>query len=376
VSAVAPVLCIDADAHTGHMVRGAVAPSGHDVVEAASGHCGIEAALRERPALILVDRRLPDLDGLRVLHILRGFAGLAGVPVVVLSDGGPVGDGDGCIAKPIDGARLSAHIAPLLRRMRQSPTPVWACRAHEEFVGDLIAQRAAGEAERQRKDEFLAVLAHELRTPLTAIVAAMALLPPGALESPAVRQARDVVERQVRFQGALLDDLLDLTRIERHKIQMRFDVVDIRSVVAAALEVACPAIKQHDHSVSVSLPQLPLLVTADAIRLQQVVVNLLINATKYTPSGGRITLTVDADRDERVIRVRDTGAGIAPEMLGRVFESFVQLNPGDGAPRSAGLGIGLALAKRLVELHGGAIEARSAGRNCGSEFVVRLPNVA
>ena len=228
------------------------------------------------------------------------------------------------------------------------------------------------EVQDRRKDEFLAVLAHELRAPLAPIQSAIALIASGG-DAEVVRRARDVVERQVRYQAALLDDLLDLTRIAHDRIDLRRDLVDLRSVTAAAVEVSRPAIDQRRQLLTTPGPGDPLLVAGDPVRLEQVVINLLANATKYTPVDGAIAVTLERSEDFAIVMVRDSGEGIPSELLERVFDPFVQASVPGVHRRPGGLGIGLALAKRLVRLHGGTIEARSAGRGHGSEFIVRLP---
>jgi len=232
------------------------------------------------------------------------------------------------------------------------------------------------EAQDRRKDDFLAVLAHELRAPLAPILSSMEVIAHAAGDAGLVQKAREVVERQVRYQAGLLDDLLDLTRIARDKIELVRHVVDLRSVTAAAVEVSRPSIDERRQTLAISAPDDRLLVSADPVRLEQVVINLLTNAAKYTPSGGAISVALDRRAETVMITVRDSGEGIPPEMLDRVFDPFVQVSEAGARLRPGGLGIGLALAKRLVELHGGTIEARSAGRGQGSEFIVRLSVVS
>ena len=232
------------------------------------------------------------------------------------------------------------------------------------------------EAQHRRKDYFLAVLAHELRAPLAPILSAMQLLGKAQLTPELLRSAREVVERQVRYQAGLLDDLLDLTRIDRDKIELRLRVLDVRGIVAAAVEVSRPVIEQRRQHFTVAVPGDPLMVTVDPVRLEQVLINLLGNATKYTPTAGDIAVTVEAHGGMAVLTVSDSGEGISAAMLERVFDPFVQVGAAEGRPRPAGLGIGLALTRKLVELHGGTVEARSGGIGKGSEFIVRLPLAA
>lgn len=227
-------------------------------------------------------------------------------------------------------------------------------------------------AQDRRKDDFLAVLAHELRAPLAPILSAMELLGRPDTAPDLAARAREVIERQVRYQAKLLDDLLDLTRIARDAIELRRELVDLRNITAAAVEVSRPSIEERGHAFTVSLPDEPALAMADPIRLEQVVINLLANATKYTPVGGVIALALTRNGGQAVISVRDSGEGIARDVLDRVFDPFVRAGATVLRPRPRGLGIGLALSRRLVELHGGTIEACSTGLGQGSEFIVRL----
>jgi signal transduction histidine kinase len=228
--------------------------------------------------------------------------------------------------------------------------------------------RAANRA----KDEFLAMLAHELRNPLAPIRNAAYLLRLRGPEAPELQAARELIERQTHHLARLVDDLLDVSRIGRGKVELRKEVVDLAAVVNQAVETARPLLEERGHTLTVSLGPAPLRVHADATRLAQVVANLLSNAAKYTDRGGQIWLTAQRQDEEAVLRVQDTGRGIPPAMLAKVFDLFTQV---DGSPGRAegGLGIGLTLVKSLVEMHGGAVEALSDGPGQGSEFVVRLP---
>jgi two-component system CheB/CheR fusion protein len=227
----------------------------------------------------------------------------------------------------------------------------------------------------KRKDEFLAMLSHELRNPLAPIASAVHVLGlPGARTSAKQRKACAIIERQVAQLQRLIDDLLEVSRITTGKLQLRLERVDVSAVARLAVEAVEPLIAQHQHELTLSLPTAPLWLDADAARLQQVVVNLLTNAVKFTRDGGRIGLTLEREGARCVLRVRDSGVGISPELLPRVFELFTQgdrsLNPAHG-----GLGVGLALAKRIVELHGGEVAAESV-LGQGSEVSVRLPLAA
>jgi signal transduction histidine kinase/ActR/RegA family two-component response regulator len=223
----------------------------------------------------------------------------------------------------------------------------------------------------QRKDQFLAMLAHELRNPLAPMWNALHVLRLGGANGSAVEQARAVAERQVRHMARLVDDLLDVSRIAHNKIQLRKNRIELAAVVTGAVEATRALVEARRHALSVSLPTTAVWLEADPTRLEQVLVNLLTNAAKYTEPGGRIGLTAERDGDVLVLRVRDNGVGIAPDMLVQVFEPFVQAERSRDRAQG-GLGIGLALVRSLVELHGGSIVATSAGPGQGSEFTVRL----
>ncbi|HTM00190.1 MAG TPA: ATP-binding protein [Candidatus Omnitrophota bacterium] len=222
------------------------------------------------------------------------------------------------------------------------------------------------------KDEFLATRAHELRNPLAPIRTAAPILKQHGPREPELVWARQVIERQAEHLSRLVDDLLDVSRITRGKIELRRERIPATVIVSSAVETARPLIEGNQHALTVSLPGEPLFVNGDLTRMAQVVSNLLTNAAKYTPPGGRIEVGAERDGDQAVLRVKDNGVGIPREMLGRIFEMFAQVD--SSLERTAGgLGIGLTLARTLVELHGGSIEAQSDGAGRGSEFLVRLP---
>ncbi len=227
------------------------------------------------------------------------------------------------------------------------------------------------EADR-RKDEFLATLAHELRNPLAPIRNGLQVMRLAENNRAAVDQARNMMERQLVQLVRLVDDLLDVSRISRGKIELRREPVPLSAVVNSAIETSRPLIEKMGHELSIELPKKTVLVDADLTRLAQVFLNILNNAAKYTERGGRIQLTTNFQDDQIVVSVKDNGIGIAADQLPRIFEMFSQV--ARGLERSqGGLGIGLSLVKRLVEMHGGAIEARSEGLGKGSEFIVYLP---
>ncbi len=223
----------------------------------------------------------------------------------------------------------------------------------------------------RRKDEFLAMLSHELRSPLAPISNAVHLLRLRKNEEPLQQKARTIIERQVTQLTRLVDDLMEVSRITTGRVQLRLDRVVVSGIVERAVETARPLMDQRRHELTVSLPTHPIWLNADASRLEQVLVNLLTNAAKYSDECGHIWLTVQEEGHDCVLRVRDTGVGIAPELLPRIFDLFTQAER--SLDRSqGGLGIGLALVHRLAEMHGGKVTVISA-LGQGSEFVVRLP---
>lgn len=224
----------------------------------------------------------------------------------------------------------------------------------------------------RRKDEFLATLAHELRNPLAPIRNGLQIMRIAGDNRDAIEQARETMERQLQQMVRLIDDLLDLSRITRGKIELRKERGDLATVVQNAIETSRPLIEQSGHTLTVNFPSESVFVDADATRLAQVFANLLNNAAKYTEKGGRIGLTVERQGGEVVVRVKDTGVGIPAHQISRVFEMFSQVDR-SLEKSQGGLGIGLSIVKRLVEMHGGTVEAQSEGHGFGSEFIVRLP---
>ncbi|QJD98969.1 response regulator [Massilia forsythiae] len=249
--------------------------------------------------------------------------------------------------------------------MQETAERTWAA------IERARAEQALQEADR-RKDEFLATLAHELRNPLAPISNAVHLM-----RRPDGRRVTDrlmgIVERQVKQIVKLVDDLLEISRITRGKIELDRQVVELADAVRDAVETSRPLVERAHHQLTVSLPEQPLTVLADSMRLTQIVTNLVNNAAKYTEAGGHIWLSAMHEGDDVAIRVRDNGLGIPDSELPRVFEMFAQAHQHAAVSGADGLGIGLAIVRKLVEMHGGTVEAHSAGVHQGSEFVVRLP---
>lgn len=254
----------------------------------------------------------------------------------------------------------------------------------EREVVELLAHTAAIAIERQhaaeialeterRKEQFLAMLAHELRHPLAPIRTAAQVLGFTEGDNTALDRVRIVIERQVQSMTRLIDDLVDVSRITRGALELRIATIDVAQLTARAVETVSPLIEKRDHRLTVTVPDEPVVVRVDATRMEQVLVNLLTNAAKFTPIGGLIAIDVAAQGNDMVtIRVTDNGRGISLDLLPRVFDMFIQ-GSGTLDRSEGGIGIGLTIAHRLVEMHSGSISVRSDGPGCGSEFTVALP---
>ena len=261
------------------------------------------------------------------------------------------------LERPVRTRALASAVATALRA-RDRP---YQTRAH------LIEREAAD----QRKDEFLATLAHELRNPLAPIRTSLDVMRLSS-SSGAGNAVAEIMERQVNQLVRLVDDLIDVSRITRGNVQLRKEPLDLATVIEAAIETSRPLIEAAEHVLDVRLPSAPLIVDADPMRLAQVFSNLLNNAARYTDPGGRIAVEARRESGSAVVVVRDSGIGISTEALARVFDLFSQADAGDSRSQR-GLGIGLTVARSLVDMHGGSIGARSEGVGSGSEFTVRLP---
>ena len=262
---------------------------------------------------------------------------------------------------------VSVRLSPIL-------DPAGGIAGISSVARDITERKRTEEAQRladQRKDAFLATLAHELRNPLTPIRYATRLLEPGVPPDMA-NDARKMIDRQLAHMARLLDDLLDVSRVTRGVLEIRREQLDLRDIIESAVASVRPLAGAAHQELTVEISAEPLPVSGDAVRLAQILGNLLHNATKYTPEGGHIAVTASSTGNEVIVSIRDDGVGIASDALPAIFELFVQLEA-PGARAAAGLGIGLSLARDLVRLHGGRIEAHSPGVGRGSEFVVHLP---
>lgn len=314
------------------------------------------------PAEEVIGRKIAEVLGPELFEIKRPYIerALAGESVTFEHE----------VQTP-HGRRSWVHIAYTPSRGADEAIDGWV-----GVVTDISERRAIEQTLReadQRKDEFLATLAHELRNPMAAISYGAQLLrpdaPPGVLA-----QARGTIERQSQQMARLLDGLLDVSRITRNVIELKPEDLELRALVQEAIEAARPQIEQAQHQLVVSMPPQPLWVRADPTRLLQIVGNLLSNAAKYTPVRGEVRVTLETAAERARLSIRDTGVGLSPEMLPKVFDLFAQVHK-DLKVSASGLGIGLAVSKRLTELHGGTIEVQSQGLGQGAEFIVHLPRI-
>ena len=244
-------------------------------------------------------------------------------------------------------------------------------RSRQYQVRDLLAERSLA---LNKRDEFLAMLAHELRNPLAPVRNAVYLLNGLEIRDPLFVKCRAMIDKQTRHMTRLVDDLLDVSRLELGKVELRLQRIDLNDSVAAAAEACLPMTMAQRHSVKVTLAPQPLPVVADPVRVEQVFGNLIINAAKFTPPGGMIVVEASASGDEAVVRITDNGIGVKPDMVDAVFDLFIQDNS-TIARTSGGLGIGLTLVKRLVELHGGNVQLTSGGPGKGTTFRLAFPLV-
>ena len=297
-------------------------------------------------------------------------------------------DRAGFLSQRAEAIERRQPLAAELRIVRGDGRPAWIDhRGHTAYddagrpvrhfgiATDIGDRKAAEEALRdadRKKDDFIAMLAHELRNPLAPIRNAVSLLRRSPLDDPRVAWCRDVIDRQVAQMSHLLEDLLDVARMAQGQLQLRLETIPVATAIERAVEIARPVIDAGGHRLDLVAPAGALLVRGDLTRLAQVFSNLLINAAKYTLSQGKITLATERHGDDVVVRVTDTGIGLGPDQLPRIFEMFGQLDSAQGRSQG-GLGIGLSLARRLVEMHGGDISAASDGPGQGSAFSVRLP---
>ncbi|MES1245209.1 MAG: ATP-binding protein [Acidobacteriota bacterium] len=338
---------------------------GYEVEAVTDGVSALRAARERLPDLVLTDVMMPGLDGFELLRELRSDPRTREVPVILLSARageesrleGLAAGADDYLIKPFSAKEVLARV-----------------QSHLELARLRRETREALQEEDRRKDEFLATLAHELRNPLAPIRNGLQLIRLAGNDPDLLDRTRSMMERQVQQMVRLVDDLLDVSRISRDRLELRRERVDLATVVRNAVETSRPLVESAGQDLQVALPPEPVLLDADPVRLAQALSNLLNNAAKYSERGGSIRLTAERLDGEVVVRVRDTGIGIPADKLPHIFDLFVQVDR--SLERSqGGLGIGLTLVKRLIQMHGGSVEAHSEGVGRGSELVVRLPVV-
>ena len=396
---IVPVLLVDDQPANLEALQASLESTGCRFVSARSADEALLALLDHDFAAIVLDVRMPGMTGLELAGLIKQRKRTRHVPILFLTAhmldqgdvlrGYTVGAVD-YLTKPIRPEILRSKLGVFIDLFRKNQQ---VARANEALQREVAVRQEAEEALRlvnqdlearvgdrtaslrdadRRKDEFLAALAHELRNPLAALRTASEVYrikaPPGmGLEMP-----QGIFDRQLRQMTRLIDDLLDVSRITRNMLMLRKERIELHWVIAAAVETARPAITYKEHTLEVQLPDDPVEFDADPVRLSQVIANLLDNAAKYTEEHGTIRLAAEVQGSTLRLRVTDNGAGMEPEVLGRVFELFMQADPSPGRGHG-GLGIGLTLVRRLVEMHGGNVTARSEGSGKGTEIEVTLP---
>ena len=338
----------------------------YDVVPAFDGREGLEKALQFRPTLIVSDIMMPNVSGVEMIAAMRRQPELETTPVLLLSAKAD----EELLVKLLDDGARDYVVKPfsekeLMVRVRNAVHT-------EQSRAQMQVLHAAAESASRAKDEFMAMLGHELRNPLSPILTALHLMKLRG-EAGSARE-RVIIERQVTHLSRLVDDLLDVSRIASGRIEIKRERIDIADAVAQAIEMSSPLLEQRTHRLHVEVAK-GLRVDGDLTRLSQVISNLLTNAAKYTPPRGDISVRAKRVDGDVQVSVKDSGTGIAADMLPHIFDLFVQER--QAVERSqGGLGIGLTIVRSLVELHGGSVSVRSDGPGKGSEFIVRLPAVA
>jgi signal transduction histidine kinase len=396
---------------------------GQNLVSAHSGLEALEKLMKEEFAVVLLDVSMPDMDGFEAATLIHQHPRFEKTPIIFVTGvhvseldrlkGYKVGAVD-YVSIPVVPEILRSKVAVLVElhlkrrelqelnrnlalaneRLAQANTTLQAEKTRELESLNRVLQRANQELEAanrslqtevtertrvelalkeadRHKDEFLAMLAHELRNPLAPIHNAVALMHRSPLTDPQLIWSRDVIGRQLSHLTRLVDDLLDVSRITRGKINLNKEAIEIGSLVVRTVETVQPLFEERGHTLRVEMPDGGLSVLGDPTRLMQAIGNVLSNAAKYTERGGQVTLYAVQTDSEVEIRIRDNGIGIPPELMPMIFNLFTQLDRSSAA--QSGLGIGLALVQRLVEMHGGSVTAHSDGPGRGSEFVIRLP---
>jgi len=384
----ASILVVDDRADKLLVLGSLLEPLGQNVVFANSGEEALKNILEHEFAVILMDVNMPTLDGLETAALIRNRRKTAHTPIIFITAyademhtarGYSLGAVDYIltpIVPEVLRTKVKVFVDLYLMAIQVKDQAEQRVALAEEQAARLVAEetsRRLREAD-ERKDEFLAMLSHELRNPMSAIRNAVEILKIGLDDREKTRLARDVIDRQSALLARLVDDLLDISRTKRGKIELRLHRFDLAHAVHAAIETNRSLIDARRHAVRISVPKQPVAFNGDFARAVQIVANLVHNAAKYTAEGGELSISLAPEAKVAVIRVRDSGVGIPAERLTEIFDAFVQLGHGSEEAHG-GLGVGLTLVKTLAELHGGTVEAHSAGLGRGSEFVVRLPGL-
>src|SRR5579872_1855066 len=345
--------------------------AGYEVVEAGTGTEALKLVREMMPQLVLCDVALPDMNGLDVCRRIKSDPVTGAIPVIQISatfvserdeQEGLKGGADIYLTEPLEPKELETVVSVLLRLRR----------TEAEALDKERAARAQAEEATRLKDEFLANLSHELRTPMNIIIGWAHLLRASPLNEQQKLRAAESIERAARSQAQLIEDLLDVSRIVTGKFRLKLQDVDIGNVLRMAVESLRLGAHAKQVVLTLSQPETPAIVRGDAERLQQVFWNLLSNAVKFTPAGGCVDAQLEHTAEYVRIRITDTGIGIAPEFLPYVFDRFRQADS-TSTRQHTGMGLGLAIVRHVVELHGGQVQADSAGENLGSTFVVTRP---
>jgi len=384
-----PILIVDDLPENLLSLEAVLRRDGLEFLKARSGTEALEILLKQEVALALLDVQMPEMDGFELAETMRGSERTRRIPIIFLTAGstdrtrrfrGYEAGAVDFLEKPLEADILRSKVAvfsELYLQRRQMAVQRDNLKAFaEENLRLLKESRDNAQALKEadiRKDEFLATLAHELRNPLAPIRNGLQILRM-APEGPRAEDVRGMMDRQLTHLVRLIDDLLDVSRVSRGRIDLRKRQMSLQEAVHSALETSRPLIEANEHSLHLDIPEAPLWVDGDLTRLAQVVSNLLNNAAKYTSAGGDIRLSLRKENGHADIEVADNGLGIEAEMLPRVFDLFTQADR--HLDRSqGGLGIGLALVSKLVEMHGGTRTAQSNGPGKGSTFTVSLPLV-
>lgn len=351
------------------------------LLKATSGTEALEYLLHYDVALALVDVQMPGMDGYELAELMRSTERTRRIPIIFITAGtadnqrrfrGYEAGAVDFLHKPVEPDILKGKAAVFFELYRQRQELTATMIENERLLEESQQFATALQEADRRKDSFLAVLAHELRNPLAPLRNGLELIRRMPADSEMAAQAREMMSRQLGHMVRLIDDLLDVSRIANGKINLKFEMTELRGVIDLALETSRPQVDIGAHDLTVDYPDEKIWVNADITRLAQMISNLVTNAAKYTPAKGKILIEVRRQERQVTIKVTDNGLGIPPEMLSEVFVMFTQVNR--TLDRSqGGLGIGLALVKWLAELHGGTIAVESEGSGLGSTFTLCIP---